>query len=127
MKFYCYNYIRGLIHIRDVEIERFNRDYNNSDLRVSYLLHEITLDDMKRKLQQREKKMISNTAQLQLFQMIFNVGCDLLQKLLTLKKQTEVDALEDELVQLRVYFNTCMKSLSRRHLDESWYVILTRK
>jgi hypothetical protein len=121
---------RGLQHIQYYEIPRHPITVHAeifANLRVRYLLKEISEDDWKRELQKIEKKQEKNTAFRHVFDMILAVGVDMFNQILEAKTNEDVGRILDEAEQLRIYFNTCIEKLGKRfssstikQLTENW-------
>lgn len=128
VKFDYYAYHRAIVHFRQVEIPRLQPRYtDNSDLRVKYLLNEISDDYFKREVQKRERKAIKSQAYRQVYEMMVAVGIDLLNKVLTIKTSQDADSLHKEFEALREHYNQSMEQLRIRYnsvvirtLNDKW-------
>ena len=106
--------------LRDMPAENILAD--NSDLRIEYLLNELTdIDAWKRELQKREKKREKNRSIRRVIEMFTTVGADLLHRMMVVSApgmSPEVEiAIKDiikELDALRVYFNEQMEVVGKR-------------
>jgi hypothetical protein len=75
------NTMRKLIHISEVEVPHLRNRYrntDNADLRLKYLLNEITEAELKTQLQRREKKREKDVAVRDIYQMLCDTGRDVL-------------------------------------------------
>lgn len=125
-----YNYLRAYNHIRMIEIPRYRVIEDNTDLRVDYILKEISEDELKTELYKREAKNNKMEAFRLLHQMLLDAMGDLIRKILTVKTYNQCDELDDEFNELRSYFNKNMIKIgerfnmkSVRELDNLWYMI----
>jgi DNA-binding protein H-NS len=113
--------LRCLTHIYDYEILR-NRVNNgndvevaNRDLRVKYLLNEITDDDWKKQLQQREKKREISIAKQQVCQMIVDVAGQYMTQLAGRRLHIKtVLTIEKDLEKIVDYYNESMQKVLDR-------------
>ncbi len=117
---------RIIHHIHMIEIPKYE-DGNETNLqkiemRIKWLLSEIEENVWKRKLQVIEKKNRAKQNKLQIFQMMYNVGLDIFQRLeqeLDLHKDrcydTMITAYLTELSEIKDYTNDCFKKISRQY------------
>lgn len=118
--------LRCLTHIYDYEILR-NRVNNgndvevaNRDLRVKYLLNEITDDDWKKQLQQREKKREINIAKQQVCQMLVDVAGQYMTQLAGTRLHIKtVLTIEKDLEKIVDYYNESMQKVLDRFNSKS--------
>ena len=83
--------LRVVMHIQHEELRRYpdRVDVNdNRDLRVKHTLGEIDRDEMKRKIQQREKKNLKNRDINMILQMFITTTSDLLRQAVVNKETT---------------------------------------
>jgi ribosomal protein S15P/S13E len=85
---------------------------DNRDLRIKLMIGDISEDEFKRKIQQREKARHRKTEIRQVLEMYTNVLNDLFQAFI---RDGDVDVLTASIEQLREHFNTNMKATSRRY------------
>jgi ribosomal protein S15P/S13E len=85
---------------------------DNRDMRIKFMIGDISEDEFKRKIQQREKARHRKTEIMQVMEMYTNVLNDLFQALI---EDGDVDVLTASIEQLREHFNMNMKSLSKRY------------
>jgi hypothetical protein len=122
---------RNILHIRDIEVGRNRYDpiTNNQDLRVSYLLNEISEEKWKTELQKREKKRELHIARRNVYEMFVTVGTDLMNKLFTALKSKTADftTILDEFDEIIIYFNDSIKAVAERfgsrsiiQIDDRW-------
>jgi ribosomal protein S15P/S13E len=76
------------------------------------MIGDISEDEFKRKIQQREKARHRKTEIMQVMEMYTNVLNDLFQALI---EDGDVDVLTASIEQLREHFNMNMKSISKRY------------
>jgi prefoldin subunit 5 len=112
---------RVLGHIQDIELRRNRPDIftNNQDLRVSYLLSEISEADWKQELQKREKKREINTARRNVYEMLVTIGTDLMNKLLRSKTAEEIKETIDEFDKVIEYYNDSIRNVAERFGSKS--------
>jgi hypothetical protein len=124
-------YHRGLQHIYHYEIPAHPVNLVGGEiftnLRVSYILNELSLDNWKKELQKIEKKNEKNIAFRYIFEMFTNVGIDMLNHILRPDSvKSDVDKLINEFDALRIYFNDNIYKLYKRfdskpkYLDKNW-------
>lgn len=97
---------RKLMHIHEVEIPGLRHRYrntDNADLRLKYLINDITEEDFKIQLQRREKKREKDVACRDIYQMACDTGRDVLWEFV-MKERTFKDTLK-ELDDIRLYAN----------------------
>ena len=78
------NIYRLLIHIQRVEINRYHvgdAAQNNEDLRINYMLNEISEEVFAHTLQKREKDRQKKNEYYQVYQMLFNTGAEYMRQL----------------------------------------------
>jgi hypothetical protein len=130
LKIEVLNYIRIITHIENIEYPRYTVNNNedvNRDLRIKYLLNEISQTTWKFEIQARERKNIKKNDIRLIFEMFCNVGNDLLRKILVSKKQKEINQIIKEFNELRNYFNQNIQNVLDRHkskkkinLNDKW-------
>jgi hypothetical protein len=105
---------RYTTHMQYEELPRYNVDTQdqNSDLRISYTLKEITDDQFKTKIQQREKATQKKREIAMIMNMFINVASEIFRGIIITKK-TEV--AEEELKRLVEYYNTAINTVSLRY------------
>ena len=110
---------RKLIHIAEVELPGLRhryRDTDNADLRLRYLVQEISQEDMQVQLQRREKKREKDVAVRDIYQMVCDTSRDALWQYVD--GHASVDATMEELTALRTYANDHLKKV-REHYKMS--------
>jgi len=127
------NIIRRIIHIREVEMERFgvgDRISNNLDLRIAYMRNRITAENMKIEVQKRDKKLQRNTEIRNVFRMFISCVTDLFYRMSD--NIEEYDNILKEMDELRLYTNQCMLTIftmygssMRHHIGENYTYIIT--
>lgn len=129
---------RGLQHIIHYEIHRHPINLVGGDaytqLRVRYLLKEISEDDWKKELQRIEKKNEKNIAFRHVFDMIIAISIDMFNKILICENDKEVNEIMTEMETLKTYFNETIEKITYRFsttknyncLDEDWLYSLKK-
>ena len=128
---------RAISHIQHIEIQRFefvmqNND-TNSDLRVKYMLKEITEQSWKSTLQKRDKKNEKNTEISQILQMFVDTASELFRTIIQGTCVKDVTTHLDTLESLRSYCNTSLEKISSRYscvvprIFEDWIISNIKK
>lgn len=92
-----------------------NEHNSNEDLRIKYLMNEITKDDFKKKLQIREKRKQKNRAIHQVLDVFMAVCIELINKVNHGSTKIELQAeVFDMISRITAYCNDQLKKLSRR-------------
>ena len=112
-------YHRMVTHAQYVEMPRLRTgmvpfENRNADLRIKYLLKELSDKDFRTTLFHREKAVERQTAERELYQMLVDASTDLLVRAVSSKKKSEIDDLIHEFVALRKYFNKTSNAIARR-------------
>jgi len=124
-------YHRGIQHILYYEIPAHPVNLVGGEiftnLRIKYIIKEISLEDWKRELQRIEKKNERNIAYRYIFEMLTNVGIDMFNQILRPDSlKSDVEKIIVELDALRKYFNDNIIKLYKRfdsrpkYLDKDW-------
>ena len=112
------NLLRVLNHIRDYDVVRVYEngvEAENRDLRVAYLLNEVSEEVWKRKLQQREKQRDFKLAKTQVCEMIITVAGQYLNEIANERQHvTRVLQIEKDLEKIVEYYNESMKNVLDR-------------
>lgn len=112
------NLLRVLNHMRDYDIVRVYAngvEAENRDLRVLYLMNEVSEDVWKRKLQQREKKKDFQLAKSQVCEMITTVAGQYMNEMANTRLHiTRVLQIEKDLQKIVEYYNESMKNVLDR-------------
>lgn len=112
------NICREVIHIRQVEMHKFdipNRLDQNLQLRIDYMQNKITKEEFKNLIQKREKNILKKEEISQILGMFVNCMTELFYRLVSnneIKNKHEKQILK-EMNELRVYTNTCLESISK--------------
>lgn len=110
--------LRILNHLRDYEVVRNyvnGIEAENRDLRVLYLVNEVSEDVWKRKLQQREKKKDFKLAKSQVCEMIITVAGQYMNEMANTRLHiTRVLQIEKDLQKIVEYYNESMKNVLDR-------------
>ena len=107
----------GAAHFQHWELDKVRRDCqnaaNNKPLRIKYLCKEITEEQLKRKLQQNDKKKEKKTAQLQVYELVNTVFMenlnDIHQMLFEILEGNMTSKLRQKII------TTCKTNLARCH------------
>ena len=128
---YVYNIHRGIVHLQNFEL-RYNypEPMNGDDaieLRVRYLMNEITEDQMKQSLQKREKAASKLRDIRGIIQMVTDTGSDLLRQMVV-----NPDTIEDTVTifkNLKDYYNSAVHKISNRYscvvplVNDEWLTV----
>jgi hypothetical protein len=111
------NIHRIIGHIRDIEmnvnLNRLNID-SNRDLRISYLLKDISEEEWKKELQKREKRNELQQARRNVYEMFITVATDLLTKLVRQNNNKGIIDTMNEISILIEYYNESIASVADR-------------
>jgi len=104
-------------HIQRVELRRYQLRDNNTfkKERVLYLLNELSENDFKKTLQQREKRNDKNREFSQVYQMFIDVGTDTLIKIFEATSSDEVIVHTKVFEPLTKYFNESLCRIAKRY------------
>jgi hypothetical protein len=102
---------------------------NFINLRIKYIMKEISFDDWKRELQRIEKKNEKNIAFRYIFEMFTNIGIDMFNKIIRTNTKDEITVIINEFDALRKYFNENILKLYKRFdsrpkaIDDEWIFV----
>lgn len=122
---------RLILHIQYDELPRYPIVEPDGDvfanLRVKYLLKEISEDDWKKELQKIDKKNDRNTTYRQALSMFIDVATDSFRKMMQTSNEKQVQQILGEMEELRKYFNEVMTKIKHRFdssrniaISENW-------
>jgi hypothetical protein len=115
--------LRVLNHIRDYDVlpnQQYNVEEANRDLRIKYLLNELSEDLWKKQLQQREKKREFKVAKSQVCEMIITVAGQYLNEMANTRLHiNRVLAIEKDLEKIVEYYNESMRNVIDRFNSKS--------
>jgi len=119
---YLYSFLRNLLHIYDITVSRMRRrlqETDHTDLRLHFLLNNITEDEWKTELQRREKKLNKNQTCLEIYEMACVVGGGYLWQFCR-QDYTGVGYLSlhdlfQQVKQLQKYTNDNLESLEKKY------------
>jgi hypothetical protein len=115
--------LRVLNHIRDYDVlpnQQYNMEEANRDLRIKYLLNELSEDLWKKQLQQREKKREFKVAKSQVCEMIITVAGQYLNEMANTRLHiNRVLAIEKDLEKIVEYYNESMRNVIDRFNSKS--------
>ena len=108
---------RIIQHIQAVEITRFHNVFNqadNEDMRISYLLGNISAEDLKVEIQKREKKREKERAQRRAYEVLVQGGSDLMRRIMAETDVVKKRAIICEIDALRIYVNELLAKINER-------------
>ncbi len=123
---------RGIQHIIHYEIPRHPINLVGGDaftqLRIKYLMKEISEDDWKKELQRIEKKNEKNIAFRHVFDMLVAVSIDMFNRVLIANNDADINQILSEMDNLKKYFNDTIEKITKRFssgknyncLDDNW-------
>lgn len=127
------NVIRLHWHIFNVVMPHFStRNANNQDLRIKYMIKDISEDIFKRKIQQREKLNMKNSEVTNVLNTYQLISSELIQRVIQSESYTDADKISNEFVELRTYINELMTKISRSYLcvvpslNDTYYIVTCR-
>jgi hypothetical protein len=115
---------RNIMHIRHVEIQHYtyNHELNNQELRVIYMMKDITESEFKRRLQIRHKKNCKNLE----IQNILRLAVDTLTEIIYRFRATITRgnwdynfSIEEEIEALRKYINDCFADIGHTYCSST--------
>lgn len=123
---------RTLLHIQAVEFRRYrvNPAANNEQLRILYMLNELTDDEFKSKIQKKEKERAKFNDIYDVLTMVHNTGAMYMREVAEYdqppRRQTRndqhevqtiprIEEIKTEMERLRLYANTAFKGISDRY------------
>ena len=113
---------RSLTHVQNYEIPQYRaRDPNNSDLRVNYLMGEISEEYWKKELQKREKAREKTRDISQILEMYSNTGSDYLRQMVL--REVSVEDTVKFFTELAKYFNETMEVIHSRYNCVTPYIL----
>lgn len=116
-------------HIQGIEIPRFPQAtgiLDNQDLRVKYMLRELSEEKWTKVLKMRQKRQEKNHAIHQVLSMYVTVMTDFFNKLLKTKEQKKINKIFEEMCTLREYANKNLFKIYQRFgnqvpfIDDTW-------
>lgn len=114
---------RNIIHIRHVEIPRFNRNNqleDNLKLRIDYMRDKITKDDFKKTIQKKEKINEKNREITNVLRMYVNCITDIFYRLLDDPDKKNIIKLEMD--ELRKYVNDSLSTIAITFNSKKYYI-----
>ena len=114
--------IRFMNHLQIVEIREFDYEAKNRDLRIKYLINEISKDEMKKLLQQAEKKHNKLVEVNNIYRMVLTAVGDILNRFLRYLRSIPVKVsveILDELGNLKEYANECLMDIKHTYASSS--------
>jgi hypothetical protein len=115
--------MRNTIHLVNVEMPpQVNYETKNEDLRVKYLMKEITEEDFKNLLQKNDKKQHKQQEIRDIFQIVSNTVTDILFRFLDHLETAEKDKFNmkifKEIIPIISYANECLVDVSRTYTSK---------
>jgi len=121
--------IRYMGHLEMVEIHEFNYEAANRDLRIKYLINEISEEQLKTQLQQAEKKHNKLVEVNDIYRMVLTAVGDILNRFLRyLRSEPDKVSMEifDELLPLKEYANECLMDIKHTYGSSSMRIFGAR-
>lgn len=110
LTFFC----RRLIHISETQLRHLrNDDEDNADLRLQYLVNQLTEQQFKVKLQRREKKRNKEHEIADVYDMVIGVGGDILWAYI--HEEKELVETHTSANRIRHYANSCLTQIGDRY------------
>jgi hypothetical protein len=113
-----------MIHVPALQT---NAVQDNRQLRIKYILQDISETEFKRQLQIRETQSNKKTELLQVFQMFLLTSADVMRMFVeNAKTKAEAELYIEEIMELRAYTNACFEKIGRRYkcvpkvIQENW-------
>lgn len=108
------DFCRVCLHLSEDWLARQRREQDQTcDLRLKYLIHEITEDELKTLLQRREKRKLKQKDVADIYDMVVEVGGELLWAYVLDEKPLKESI--DEMNRLRSYANTNLRSVGEKY------------
>ena len=126
------NMCRSIIHIRGVDLPRFNYNYvlNNQELRVKYMMNEIDENKFKCLIQQNDKKYQKTREIHNVLQMFIDASSDIMfrfrRDVESPNYELQFDTL-NELIPLIEYTNECFIEISKTYHSVALHISKTLK
>jgi hypothetical protein len=125
----------NIIHIKSIEIPKFTRNniQDNMDIRIEYMMNEITKKKFKSILQRREKKNQKDTEILNVLTTFVNCTTEIMYRYyeqLTYQEtnyDTVTPKIYNEFVNLTVYINECFISISNTYNCKQYQMNLNKE
>ena len=108
---------RIITHVQHVDIPRYHNVFNptdNEDLRIQYLLKNITSDFMKHEIQKREKRREKERAIRRALEVLVQVGTDIIQRIIAATNLNNKLSIIEEIDPLRLYINELLARVHER-------------
>lgn len=110
------NIIRMHAHIQNVLMHQWQpRWTDNQDLRIQFMLKDMTEGVFKKKIQQREKDNQKRTEVLNVMNMYQVVTSEIMQRLVSSQSMKEYDEISGEFVAIKDYTNDLLVKVSKRY------------
>jgi len=111
---------RNIIHIRQVEMYRYEYNYerNNEELRILYMQNRISEDEFKRRLQIQNKKHHKQMELRNIFRLVVDSMTDIIYRFYDEVRKNDWPfdfTILDEAEPLRQYANECLADISRTY------------
>jgi len=114
---------RNVIHIRQVELPRFNRIDQLEDnlmMRIAYMRNKIDKEEFKKKIQKKEKENEKKREIFNIISMYINCLTDILYRLIDKPKDKNI--IQDEIEELRKYTNELLKETSDIYKSKKYFI-----
>ena len=113
---YLFSFTRNLLHIYDISVTRMRRRLqatDHTDLRLHFLMNNITEEEWKTELQRREKKSNKNQSCVEIYEMACVVGGGYLWQFC--RNDLSLSDLFQQVKQLQKYTNDNLESLEQKY------------
>jgi hypothetical protein len=108
---------RILNHVQHVELVRYHNVFNeldNQDIRIQYLLGNVTKEEIKVEVQKREKKREKERAMRRAMEVLVQAGTDIVRRLMAETDLTKKRKIMEEFDALRLYINELLAKIHDR-------------
>ena len=122
---------RRIIHTSTIDMNHFRRmdgDGDNLDLRIQFMLNELTDEDFKKKLQCREKLNTKRQEYVDIIGMFVNCQTEIFYRIVDMIDTTlpdaihvQIDLMIDESDHLMEYTNECLQNISKTYNSTKYY------
>lgn len=117
---------RNILHIRQVELPRFNRAHqfqDNIQMRIDFMRNRIEKDDFKRKIQKKEKEVDKKKEIANILGMYVSCMTDIFYRLISEEISVKhSQKIQDEMETLRAYTNKCFVGISKSFNSKNYEI-----
>jgi len=114
---------RNIIHIRHVELPRFNRAdqlQDNLQMRIDFMRNKIEKEDFKKKIQKKEKESEKKNEIANVIGMYLNCMTDIFYRLIDKPKDSK--KIQDEMEELKAYSNKCFVGIGKSFNSKTYEI-----